>query len=481
MYLLNTVPNYISKLKHLRYLDLSGSDIKALPNSISKLQNLRTLKLNRCFHLEELPRDIRKLVSLRHLEFDQCLKLNSMLPWGLGQLTSLLTLTRFGVDSNSRLSELQSLNNLCGRLTIEILGRRDSSSPQCLKNATAKGAEATNYLEAKKHLKSLILCFDRVDHDDDELLLESLRPHLNLKELKIEYYGGMSFPSWMMMVDKVGLSLPNLIRITIDSCDKCKHLPLFGQLPSLQFLCLSFMYSLEYIDNSSTGSDGEVSLSSLPSSSSLIRRSEQTPTPTFFPSLKELQLHPMPNLKGWWREAVEEEATTSSATLLDQQKHQQQHYWLPSFPSLSKLNIEYCPNLTSMPILQPCLEQLHLENVSNKLVEQQLMMTVPPIASKSSSSSSSSLLHLSKLKTLSVVNIQDLVTLPECIGNLTSLDRLFVGNCPNLTSLPKGMQRLAALQQLTITSCTDVLYDRCHKETGDDWPKIAHIRNVYIA
>ncbi|GLT32411.1 hypothetical protein SLA2020_070810 [Shorea laevis] len=38
-----------SKLKHLRYLDISGTKIRALPKSFSKLYNLQTLKLMRCY------------------------------------------------------------------------------------------------------------------------------------------------------------------------------------------------------------------------------------------------------------------------------------------------------------------------------------------------------------------------------------------------------------------------------------------------
>ncbi|XP_059654482.1 putative disease resistance protein RGA4 [Cornus florida] len=142
-----------------------------------------------------------------------------------------------------------------------------------------------------------------------------------------------------------------------------KHLPLFGQLPSLQFLSLWDMESLEYMeDESSSGSGSEDSLCSSSSSSG-----GAAPTPTFFPSLKTLRLLYCPELKGWWRSQAEEEATT---TLQDQQ---QQHLKkLPSFPSLSKLWILSCPNLASMPILQPCLERLHLLNVSKKVVEEEL-------------------------------------------------------------------------------------------------------------
>ncbi|XP_059651889.1 putative disease resistance protein RGA4 [Cornus florida] len=520
---IKTLPRDISKVKHLRYLDLSGNSyIKTLPSTIIKLQNLQTLKLNKCNHLEELPKGISKLVSLRHLELERCDALIGM-PCGLEQLTSLSTLTKFVADFNRSeswlmgLSALQNLNNLGGSLSIEIRGGMDSRM------------KGTKYLEAKKYLKTLIFDFTMISGEDEELLLESLRPHPNLKELTIYYKRGVSFPSWMR-VDTNGLlsSLPNLVIIDLGRCQS-KRLPLFGQLPFLQILSLWHMDHVEHIDNRSSGSEESVS-SSGGGAAAIARRSE--PTPKFFPSLKELTLWGLPKLKGWWsREAVEEEE--AKATIMDQQQqqHQQKHYCLSSFPSLSKLKIRDCPNLASMPILQPCLEQLQLRNVSKKLVQQLLMMTLvspaPTISMTTdiATSSSSSLLPLSNLKSLTLSQIEDLdddddmqflqgqnwnliflkissfqklvslpvglqhlttlqtleikscdnlMALPEWIGNLTLLERLKIYDCYKLTSLPDEMRCLTALQKLEITSDSDELH-------YTNWPKIDHIPDVYFS
>ncbi|XP_056161613.1 putative disease resistance protein RGA1 [Syzygium oleosum] len=387
------VPRSICKLKHLTYLDLShNSALKRLPNSIKRLQNLQTLNLSHCIALEELP-----------------------MPHGLGQLSSLHKLTHFILPKDKaraknycRLRELNGLNEIQGSLRIENLG--------CITNAVLESKAAN--LIGKHSLESLELHWgyhesdDAVIRDRDEALLDGLRPHSNLRNLMIDGYRGESFPRWMM--ETFVFFLPNLVEVSLQLCQRCKHLPQLG-LNKLKRLIILEMELLECLPEC---------LQSLTSLESLIIWK--------CPRLTSLSLS-MRNLSNLqhlnFRNCGELDLSKDeSGNILD----------LQGLKSLRSVDIVDVPKLASLP---PWL------------------------------------LQANSLEQLSIKKSFNLKALSEQIEAHQSLQSLEIVWCSSLTSLPEGMRRLASLTHLKIVGCPD-LEERCKKDAGEDWYKIAHIPQI---
>ncbi|KAJ0033971.1 hypothetical protein Pint_26265 [Pistacia integerrima] len=238
----------------------------------------------------------------------------------------------------------------------------------------------------------------------DEMVLESLKPHPNLKEIRIWSFIGVRFCNWFS-------SLTNLTSISIVSCGKCQSVPPLNKFPYLKSLSLEFLSNLEYFSE------------------------EASKEVTFFPLLKELSLKDCPKLKGWWKRDDDDDGVE-----------------LPSFPCLSKLDIDQCPNLLSMPLYQS-LEELRLWDTSSK----PLLQTIMLVNSVGPSTSSKISTPLSKLKSMEIDGIADLESLPmEGMRNLTSLVDLNIFRCSRLTQVHQGIRFLTSLQNLKIESCDEL-------------------------
>ncbi|PPD67595.1 hypothetical protein GOBAR_DD35524 [Gossypium barbadense] len=81
------------------------------------------------------------------------------------------------------------------------------------------------------------------------------------------------------------------------------------------------------------------------------------------------------------------------------------------------------------------------------------------------------------LRSLSLKNILKCRHLPEWLQHLTNLQWLYLVNLPNLTSLPDEMRCLTKLKILEIKGIPQ-LEERCRKDIGADWHKIAHIPHI---
>jgi hypothetical protein len=218
------LPDSIGKLKYLRYLDLSFTDVHRLPDSICQLCNLQTLILSMCGHLVALPKEMYKLINLQHLDIFGT-KMTEM-PEQLGRLKRLQTLTKFiiGKRSGSCIRELGKLTNLRGSLSI--LEIQNVESP-------TDALEAS--LRDKKYLENLVLEWnvDTNFSESERTVLDSLQPHTYLKRLTIKHYGGKSFSDWVGHA-----SFSNIASLDLRNCKYCSNLPPLGQLPSLHNLSI---------------------------------------------------------------------------------------------------------------------------------------------------------------------------------------------------------------------------------------------------
>ncbi|KAJ8648699.1 hypothetical protein MRB53_001722 [Persea americana] len=263
-YQITELPESIGNLLQLRLFYLSWTKIERLPKSVTRLYNLQALMLEYCSQLVELPSDLSNLVSLRYLSLRGCAV---SIPPRIGRLTSLQMLEVFNVgkDIGCGINELKDIIHLGGSLRISKL--------ENLVNAQeAKEAE----LKKKQKVHKLQLEWKSYDVESrqegiEEEVLKGLQPHTNLKELEIEGYCGVSFPTWL--ADSL---FSNLVSVRLSSC-KCHLLPPFGQLPSLKCLNLFGLYGLKKVGREFCG-NGPVK---------------------GFPSLDSLCFQSMPDLVEW--------------------------------------------------------------------------------------------------------------------------------------------------------------------------------------
>uniref|UniRef100_A0A0D3HLY4 Uncharacterized protein n=1 Tax=Oryza barthii TaxID=65489 RepID=A0A0D3HLY4_9ORYZ len=203
----------------------------------SNCEKLRALVLGEGCLDQNLPALMGRLKLLRHLKLVTSFFSHSDPCWdhvdglrGIGHLNNLLTLPPIHLR-NDRIIELRSLNKI-RELRIGGLGL----------HLTIDGAKDAR-LQSKRHLQLLSLDFGDCcpDHNQQVQLLESLRPHRNLRELIIMNYEGLKYPYWLG-----DASFSNLTQIEL-GYSHIQYLPTLGDLPSLVSLHIHDMMIVERI------------------------------------------------------------------------------------------------------------------------------------------------------------------------------------------------------------------------------------------
>ncbi|KAG5539265.1 hypothetical protein RHGRI_019728 [Rhododendron griersonianum] len=441
----------IGDLKHVRFLDLTCALIVTLPESVGTLYNLQTLILRDCRNLSKLPTNMSNLINLRHLDVTGADSLQEMPP-KIGKLTSLLTLSNFIVrqGNGSTINELGSLIQLRGTLCISGLENVEN----------AMDARRAN-LKDKQHLDVLLMKWSNMSDNSrntsvDSEVLDMLRPHEKLKELTINGYHGLTFPTW------VGNSLfSNMVNLKFQNCEKCISLPPLGRLPLLTKLYIQGTQALQNIGLEFYGSGNS----------------------NPFPALEFLTFADMAEWKDWSPFEVEEGSRAfSRLSELSIKRCPKLLGKLPNnLPSLRKLDIEDCPLLVVAWVPNPTgLIEVRNTLQFDSLISLSLQdVSIPnsfnnlEVGNETAATENARYSPLSSLTSLRVKNIQGLTCLPSWfVQGLTGLQELSLYGCPELTSLWKNEVRihhhLLTLRRLVIEGCPKLisLFEEDEDEEG---------------
>ncbi|RYR74371.1 hypothetical protein Ahy_A02g009057 [Arachis hypogaea] len=402
---LDVLPDSIGKSIHLRYLNLSGTDVKTLPESLCNLYNLQTLILYFCSKLTMLPDGMHKLMKLRHLVL-RGTSLKEM-PRGISKLKHMHILDYFvvGKHKDNGIQELGGLSNLEGSFEIKKLENV----------VDVRQARSARMLE-KNHIDNLSLewSFDdeMVSNTETERdILDGLQPHTGLKELRMKGYKGERFPDW------VGhCSYNNMTRVTLASCKNCCMLPSLGQLPSLKSLRMEGFLELKRIGDEFYKNDSDHHSSPIPP----------------FPSLEELVFHNMPCWEEWHVPHPE------------------------AFPRLRRLEIRDCEMLKGDMLngifgRRDCCLREDDEGRSDEMVGGGDALSIRP----SQSFNACTINHLCCLQELLISGCPSIVSFPDnCLPK--SLQKLKIWRCPKF-EFPEQQQRNYDLVDLQIQDSCDPL------------------------
>ncbi|PWA91334.1 NB-ARC domains-containing protein [Artemisia annua] len=418
------VPECVSNMKHLWYLNLSRTSITHLPESVCNLYNLQTLIVSGCRNLTKLPDNFLKLKNLRHFDIRVTLLWN-MMPLGISEMKSLQTLSNkvVVVENNEFfISGLKNFKNFQGKISIHGLD----------KVLSARDIREVNL--SQKRVSELDVEWSNDFNDARSETLENevtnaLKPHSdNLKDLKIVSYGGKVFPKWIG-----DPSFHQLTSVSIWGGRNCTFLPPLGQLPSLKKLDIRSLNEVKVVGSEFLG------------------------TGIAFPKLESLRFQDM---SGW-------EVWSTNSGVVD-----------AVFPRLQKLEISYCPNLVEVSL--EALQSLRVLDISGcgdgvltcliRVASAITKLRISSISGLSDEVWRGVMDYLGAVEELNIGWCDEIRYLWELEAEaskvLVNLRKLEVMFCSKLASLGKkqeeedGCNQLTSLRMLYLSKCENL--ERCN-------------------
>ncbi|KAK9016430.1 hypothetical protein V6N11_078930 [Hibiscus sabdariffa] len=524
---LKFLPNSICKTYNLQVLKLDYCEgLEELPKKIEKLVNLIHLSCRYCRRLTHMPRGIGKLTSLQTLSWFVVDKhgshgaaaANLSELSGLNSLRGELRIKNLGFQKNAK--EEFKAANLKGKqhlqsLVLEWGGAEEAEDDDDdeeksledlqphpnLKELWVKGwrgdAKFPTWLSLLtslttidiwgpskfKHLPSFAqlphlkaLCIDKLTEleymeDSDSCGEGETEPFfLSLTSLELRQCPNMK-SWWKRPIDNEELvAFPCLSYLEIEDCP-LSSMPLYPSVDEgLRLVNTSSRPLKQTIKMNITASTSYLPLSKLKSfhvenieelDPNMLQECLQNMT-----SLKEWGIgscHWLKSLSGWLQQMKGlTRLTIAYCKELDLEGMQ----WEP-LRNLSRLVMDNLPQLVSLPLWLQHLTSLQSLDIIN-CTELKLSADGVQIFQ-----------HHTSLRSLYLENIPKCLQLPEWLPHLTNLKELYLLNLPNLTSLPEEMRSLTSLEGLYIIDIPQ-LQERCQKDIGADWHKIAHIPRIRV-
>ncbi|WVZ79388.1 hypothetical protein U9M48_026968 [Paspalum notatum var. saurae] len=447
------------KSKSIRVLDMSGCCLERFPTSVEGLKHLRYFafrvpkrpwqtSLARLYHMEvlvtrghscqvsecvNLPANMKR--NLPKLRKALLLNVGGATMSGLGGQTLLHGQGEFHVrkESGYRLGELKEMNNIRGQFKIRFLENVEHQQ------------EAVNaFLDCKEHIEFLELEWSiharALTSDLDYGVLSALRPHPDLKRLKITGYRGTRSPTWFETNWLTALS-----SVILDNC-----------MGWLIFVVSSHSF-LSDLNSEQLNHVAELNLKNC---------TDPMPAGGFhgLSSLEVFRISDCPML--FSSNCIEDQDTNFLPPSIC-------HLEIAASNVQSSLLQKYLQGLT-------CLSTLVLDSCHSMI---SLSFACGP--------------HLTALEKINIRDCDDLASL-DGFGNLGALRELVIAKCQNFCSLPADLNTVGSLNKLVICQCPlmrflpggglpvsmrTILLSGCHPELdselqrkeGAEWSKIVHI------